>query len=369
MQKDTVSNRQAISMLALFIIGSSLILGISKNANQDAWIGFLIGFAAFLPIAYVYSRLMARYPGKDVFEICIEVFGPVLGRAAIVLLVWYAIHLGSLVMRNFSGFIQVTTFDQMPQTVSLLSLAFLVIWAARKGVEVLGRSASVMLPILLIIVLATVLLLIKDMHVEYLMPVGENLSAVPKDALSSFTYPFAETVLFLGLLTNIQGGKTIGKPIMIGATIGMAVILFGGFFRNAMVLGFPLEKEINFASFNAVSIVIAGGFLSRIEGLVTANLLMAGFVKISVCLIAASKGVARLINTDDHKPFAAPLGLIMVALASIVYQNTLQMFAFIDVYKYYALPFQVFIPVALAVSAEIKLMIKARREKNGKAPA
>jgi len=363
MKKEVITRQQTVSIVILFITGSSLILGISHNARQDSWIGFLIAFAAMLPTIYIYSRLMGRYPGKDVFEICIEVFGPVVGRIVIALLAWYAIHLGALVLRNFSEFIQVTTFDMMPQTISLVSLVFLVIWATRQGVEVLGRCSIVMAPVMIIMVVITVLFLIKDMNVENLLPVGENLAAVPEDALIDFTFPLAEIVLLLGILNSNQGDGKIGRPLLGGLAIGAAIISIGGFLRNTLVLGFPLENDINFTSFSTVGIAIVGGFLSRIEGIVTANLLMAGFVKVCVCLLAASKGLARLINVEDYRPFAAPLGLVMVALASILYQYSIEMFAFVDVYKYYALPFQLFIPVALAIGAEIKVLIKERKQK------
>lgn len=363
MGQEKITGRQAIAMVALFVTGSSLILGISKNADQDSWMGFLVGFLAFLPMLYLYSRLMGHFPGKGFFDICIEVFGPVIGRIAIGLMAWYALHLGALVMRDFSEFIKVTTFDQMPQLISLICLAWLVIWATRGGVEVLGRSSSVMLPVLIVIVAGTVVFLMKEMHVENLLPVGENLDGVPKDALTDFAYPLAETVLFLAILGALKDNQKPGKPMLAGVAIGGAIVLFGGFIRNVLVMGFPLVSDINFTSFNVVSIAIVGGFLARIEALVTANLLMAGFVKISVCLLAASKGFARILNTADHRPFAAPLGLLMVALASIAYDYTMDMFAFLDVYKYYALVFQVFIPVALAIVAEVRMFVMERKMK------
>ncbi len=367
MNKQTISGRQIVSIAALFIIGSSLILSISSNANEDSWIGFLIAYAAYLPVLYLYMRLLGHYPGKDIFEICLEVFGPVAGRIAIALLVWYAVHLGALVLQNFASFIQVTTFDQMPQVISLMSFAALAIWASRKGVETVARCSLVMLPILVVIVALTFVFLAKEMHPEYLLPVGENLSEVPKDALSDFAYPLGETVMLLGIASSF-GGRACGRKFLIGSVIGAVTILVGGFVRNTMVLGFPLMRDSNFPSFHAVSIAVVGGFLSRIEAVITANLLMAGFVKISVCILAASRGMAKLLNADDQSPFVAPLGLLMVALGSIVYQSTREIIQFIDVYKYYALPFQILIPLLLLGVAEIRMAVQ-RRAARKKEPA
>jgi spore germination protein KB len=57
----------------------------------------------------------------------------------------------------------------------------------------------------------------------------------------------------------------------------------------------------------------------------------------------------------------------MLTLALIIYKSTMEMFAFIDIYKYYAFPFQVILPFIILVGAEIKSRAKqasARDEEN-----
>jgi spore germination protein KB len=369
MKKEIITQKQAVSMIALCAVGSSLVLGLSRNSKQDAWMAVLIAIAAVMPFLYIYARLMRRYPGKNIFDICIEVFGRTFGKIVIAFFAWYAFHLGSLVFRDFSEFIQITAFNEMPQTISLLCLAVLVIWVVRGGPETLGRWASFALPVLIAIVAATFLLLIKDMHLNYLLPVGEHLNEVPRDAFDDFAYPFAETALFLSVLNTLKPGDRPGRAWLSGILIAGAVLLFGMFFRNALVLGFPLLGNVYFPSYNAVSIIIAGNFLSRIEGVVGANLLISGFVKISVCLMTVSKGCARLFDAGDYRPFVAPLGLLMVALASIVYNSIMELFDFLPVYEIYAVFFTCSIPLALCITAEIKFIIKERKIKGGEAPA
>jgi spore germination protein KB len=290
MNKETISQKQAVSIVALFIVGSSLVFGTSKYSKQDAWIALLITVAVMMPVIYFYIRLMHRYPGKNIFDICIEVFGKIFGKVLIVLFVWYAFHLGSLVLRNFSEFIEITAFNQMPQTISLVCLIILVIWVVKRGVEVLGRWSSIVLPILVVILATTFLFLLKDMHITNLMPVGENLYMVPKDVLNNFAFPFGETVLFLGVLNTMKKADQPGKAWVYGIFVGGAMLLFGGFFRNALVLGFPLEADMDFPSYGAVSVIIAGSFISRIENVVGADLVLAGFVKSAFAYCLLQKG-------------------------------------------------------------------------------
>jgi spore germination protein KB len=369
MGKEKITQKQAVSMVALFVVGSAMVLGVSKESMQDAWIAYFAAFAAAVPVIYVYARILGRYPGKSFFDICTEVFGKIGGKIAAALFSWFALHLGALVMRNFSEFIQVTAFNEMPQTISLLCMAILSIWIVRRGAETMGRWSAIVLPVVIFVVVVTILLLVKDFHPSYLLPVGEYLPQVPKDAWNGFSFPMAETVLFLGVLDTLKPGDRHGRAWLFGLSIGVAVLLFGGFLRNAMTLGFPLEKDLSFPSYGAVSIIIAGNFISRIENAVSTDLLLCGFIKISVCLMAASRGFASICGADDYRPYVAPVGLVMMALASVVYKNIMEMFAFIDIYPYYAFPVEVLLPLILCITAEIRLLIRGRKERGGKAPA
>lgn len=367
MKQEKISGKQTACITVMFMLGSSLVFGISSKSNQDAWIAILIALAAAVPLLYYYARLLCLYPGQSLFDICISVFGRFFGKAVIALYAWYAFHLGALVIRNYSEFLQVRVFIQMPQIVSMLIMVFLVIWVVRRGVEVLGRYTVVTLPVIVIIIIAVLLLLVKDMRLEYMLPVGEYLSDVPSDVFNDFSFPFMETVLLLCVLSATGANAKPGKPLVAGLLIG-GLLLTVSLVRNCMTLGFPMHGDKWFPSYDAGSLIIVGSVVSRIENFVGANLLLAGFVKISVCLFAASKGCARLVDADDYRPFAAPVGLLMVGLASIVYKNTMEMYDFLLVYRYYAFPFQIILPLLLCLVAEIRHAVKTRKEKGGVEP-
>lgn len=365
MDRERITQKQAVCIIAMFELGSSLVLGISSESMQDSWMGLVGAFAGILPVLYVYTRLMSRFPGKDLFEISLTLFGRVAGRIVIALYIWYAFHLGALVLRNFSEFINVRVFEMMPQTVSLLLMILIVIWVSKRGVEVLGRWSSVTLPIVLILVAAVTLLLAKDMKPAYLMPVGENLFKVPKDMLNTFAFPLGESVvLLLAVMGSLKPGVKPGRTLLYGMLIGWGTLLVS-LFRNILTLGFPVHNDKWFPSYDAASVIISGSFISRIENVVGANFLLAGFVKISVCVLAASKGTARLVGAPDYRPYVAPIGLVMAAMAEILYVSIMEMFEFIDIYPYYAMPFQLLLPVVLCVTAEIRFLIKGKKEKGG----
>lgn len=87
------------------------------------------------------------------------------------------------------------------------------------------------------------------------------------------------------------------------------------------------------------------------------------FVKVSLCLYVASRGLAKVFKLKSYRSVVLQTGLIMVYLAQFIYKNIMQMqyFAY-HIYKIYALPFQVIIPVLLWIVAEIISYNERQRE-------
>lgn len=364
MRKEIITQKQAVSMVAMFIFGTSLVLGLSRFSKQDVWIAMLLSLAAMLPTLYIYVRLMKRYPGKNLFDICIGVFGKFFGRVFVLLFVWSAFHMGAMSLFTFVEFKQIRVFVNMPPIISLLLLSPLVIWCARRGVETLGRWSAVTLPIVLFIILATTALLIKDMKPQNLLPVGENLADLPRDAFANYGLPFAQIFLFLGLFDSLEKNGKPGKALLVGLLIGWGGLLIS-FFRNIMVLGLPLLGERFFPSYDAISIIIVGTVVSRIENIVGTNLLLCGFVKMTVDLIVAAKGFARLVGAEDYHPIVVPLGLLMAGFSMILFKNALEFFEFLQPYSYYLVFFELLLPLALCIGAEIKSIVKGKKDKGG----
>lgn len=61
--------------MVYFIIGSTLVIGSTKEAQQDVWISILIGMAIAMPMVAIYARIIKLYPNKNLFDITEELFG------------------------------------------------------------------------------------------------------------------------------------------------------------------------------------------------------------------------------------------------------------------------------------------------------
>jgi spore germination protein KB len=356
MNKEVISDRQGICTITLFLMGSTLILGAGGQAKRDVWIAIIVAIVAGIAISLIYSRLLSSFPQKDLFETLEIVFGKAFGKIIGGLFIWYAFHLGTLVLRNYGEFIDNIALPETPMIISMVIIGFLCAWVAKEGVEVLGRLSEIFLLVLFIIIFTIQLLVTPHLDIRNFEPVLANgLGPVAQGALSAFTFPFAESVVFLMTLSCLQRKNSAYKSYRWGIIIGGSMILMISM-RNVLVLGSDIIELFYFPSYAAVTRVNVANFLQRLEIAVSIVFTVCVFIKVSVCLLATTRGIARIFNLKDYRQTVIPITILMVNVSYILYENVMEMteWAF-KVYPYYALPFQVFFPIIILIAAEIKI--------------
>ena len=157
----------------------------------------------------MFSRILSLFQGKDLFDILNITLGRVIGKIVAIIYTVYAFHLGALVLRNFGEFINTVAMPETPMFVPLFCLGVVCIIAASLGIEVLGRITTYFLPLLLFIIVLVEFLGISQSHLDYIKPIlGNGLVRVLKGGFSTFSFPFAETVLFIGILSSLKTKKS-----------------------------------------------------------------------------------------------------------------------------------------------------------------
>ncbi len=361
MQKEPITLTQAIFTIVLFIFGSSVVLGVSSEAGQDAWLSLLIATAMMVPLFLVYARIMRLFPETDLFDVLEILFGKIFGRVFIALITWYALHLCSLVLRNFTEFLQIVAMPETPQLPMMLALILVTAYLAGSGENILGKWSMIMFPIVALTVFLTITLSVTDLDFTHLQPVlAQGMQKVISGAFQILTFPYAESVLFLciagAVRKEISPYKVYGFAVLISSFILVMIIL-----RNIMILGTPMISASYFPSYTTARILHIGDFLSRIEGSITMNFLLSGIVKITLCLTVATKGFSKLFAIKDYKRILMPTSMLVVALCAIVYKSAMEMFGFLKYYQIYAIPFQILIPAVVWIMAEIRAKKQAKK--------
>ncbi len=355
MQKEMISMRQAFCIVALFICGSSVVIGGSSDADQDTWISMLLAFIGVIPFLLFYARIMRLFPQKDIFEIFDILFGKIIGKVFTLLISWYALHLCAMVLCNFSEFIEIVAMPETPQLPLTIVMLAVTVYIAFSGIETLGKWAIITLPLLSFVVALTIVISIKHMDFSNLQPVmGNEFSKIANGSLKLFSFPLAETVLFLGVAGAIKMKTNPYKLYVYAAAFAMLILLVVAV-RNIALLGPAILKIEYFPSYVAARIINIGEFLPRIEGTISMNFIISGITKITVCLLVAVKGISHFFGVTNYRKILIPVSLLTLAVSAILYKSAMEMFAFIDVYPYYAALFEIIIPLIVWLFAEIKV--------------
>lgn len=363
MDNNEVSSRQMICMMGMLIIGSSAILSIGSEAKQDAGIAIVIATITIIPIVILYSRLASLYPGKDFFEILDLVYGKYLGYIITILFTWYIFHVGTLVLRNFSEFITAVSIPDTPHFALFMVMGLLSVWITKSGIEVLGRISVVTLPLLVFDVLLLSILSLPLIDIDLVRPLFYNdFKPILKGTFAVMTFPYGELVIFLVLLSNVKNQKKgYSRLFIISILIGGSTMFLAAV-RNILVLGIETISKLYFPSYAAARLINIGNFFQRVEVLISAAFLFSGLIKISICVYASCKGFAKIFRIKNYKVVVAPVTLLMMHLASIIYESTMEMFDWtVNIGKYYDVPFQFFIPLLTLVIAEIRLRTRKKK--------
>ncbi|WP_157794131.1 GerAB/ArcD/ProY family transporter [Paenibacillus donghaensis] len=366
MGKETIPSGHSVSIIILFVTGTSLFMGVAGSSGNSSWISILFAMVLAFPLMLLYARLHTLFPGRDLFDMLITVFGGILGRLFSCLYIWYAMHLGALILRNFGEFSKTVALTATPMLAPMLCIGLLCIWVVKAGLEVLGRSAKFLVLLTIAATVIVQLLCIPKFQFHHLLPLIDNgWPLVFTDTMGTFTFPFAEIVVFLGAFTVLPE-KANARKIMLGGLFYSGGIILLVSLRNLLMLGPDTLSTLYFPTYVAISRINVGDFLTRIEGSVSFIFVTAIFVKVSLCLYMASNGVAKIFKLKSYRSVVLQIGLIMIYFADFVYKDIMEMqyFAY-HIYKIYALPFQVGIPLVLWVCAEIA----AKRNKRKKEAA
>jgi len=353
LRKEELSGRQLACITALFIIGSSSVIGNSGIAKKDTWIAVLAAIAIAVPLILIYGRISALFQERNLFDIIYRVFGKRLGWVITLLTSLYCFHLGALVLRDFPEFIQAVSFQKTPKIIFAMLLGLLCAYLAKLGVRTFGKAGILFSALVGVVAVLTFLLLLPSMNVHNLQPVlAMPPGVIAQNAAKLFSTPFGETVLLLCLFCNMKSGQSRPKAYLTGLLLG-GLYLVMSVLRNILALGAGNFSSLYFPSYSVVSTINIGDFLQRLEVLVSSYMLLCDITKIAVALYATCLGVAKLAGIDDYRKIVLPVSWLMIALSLAAFQNTMEFFSWPPLYYIYALPFQVGLPVILWIWAEV----------------
>jgi spore germination protein KB len=179
-----------------------------------------------------------------------------------------------------------------------------------------------------------------------------GMKPVLKAGFGVLSFPFGETIAFLMIFPFLDKKGKLTK-IISSSTIIAGFLLLIIVLRDIFALNPILTPRAAFPA------EIASKLFPNINiyPLILVNLLIGGAVKVVICLYSSATAITELTGLSDYRAIIFPLSFLSIVLSIWLYDNALEMFTFANkIYPYYALPFQIFIPLMLLLISIIRRM-------------
>lgn len=320
-QKEKMISR---GQLFCFIIQAQIGVGIlslpfklNETAKGGGALSVLIaGIITQLAILLLWV-LLKKFPGLNLFSICLQIGGPIIGRILIIAYIGYFVLLGSNIMFSAVEVLQRWVLQSTPRWAILTLFSIMTLYLAREKLTVLARFYT-LATVLFVPLILFVSYGLTQAHLEFMLPLLENgfwnvVKGAQESTISMFGFEMILIVYPLSEGTNKQRLMTISLAswfvtllyVFVVSTCLMA-------FNSEQIKMIPepviyLVKSLNFYIVDRADIL----FLP-----IWAITLVCSIV--SYCY-AASIGLSVLFSRKSHKNFTpfVKISTFMIALAPV----------------------------------------------------
>ncbi|PYI57335.1 GerAB/ArcD/ProY family transporter [Paenibacillus flagellatus] len=354
--------QMAMMLYAMPIVTGVVLLPAitAKHAEQDLWLVPLIASPVGLFLVLIAGRLEALYPNKTVMEYSIDIVGRIPGKALGFVFLFFYLHLGGVVVRQYGEFVVGNFYLRTPMVVIIACTVFVCAVAVRSGLEVVGRCSETFMTLLVAMILAVAALLLPQMKPEHVLPVLERGigpvvkgAASPMDWFSSFfalffLYPF---------IKDKDKGRKWGIISVVAVMLTMIVSNL-----TALFLFGEITADLTYPLMIAVRQISLAGFIEHVETFVMAIWILGVFVQIAMHYYVVVIGTAQWLGLDEYKTLVFPIGLLLIVLSVWVAPDFQTLSRFLGTsFAFYALTVRLLIPVLLLVIALLRKKREGKR--------
>lgn len=320
-----ISASQYMLSVACFLQASTLLTSFFiPITKQDSWFAVCLGFIFCLPLIWIYTRLIRRFPGLTLFQIHDKVYGPVIGTLVSVLYLGFFVTLATLNLRDVGNFLRITVLTETPNPVLLTSFIIVCAYAVRHGLKVVTRYSSLFVLVALVILITSTIFTIDLMKLENFQPMFDQpFSSYVHGTNILLTIPFGEIVVFLMITPDVNKPKRgLGKYLLGGLALGAATMLVV-IFRDTAVLGNTMGL-FALPSFETLRMVSVSQAISRIEILFAIALVVLLFLKVSFLYYVSAIGTSHLLRFKSFRPLVLTVGAFITTYALFIYTSSLE---------------------------------------------
>ena len=315
-----LSGKQYAKILIGFLLGTSIILSFGLDKlKRDVWIAEFIGGMVGLIILIMSSYIVKKFKNKPIEEILVILLGRLGAKIISIYIMIFSYLLGAFILNNIAVFMNLMLMQETPIWFFVLTMAITSGVILSKGIEILGRIAEVLIPIILaLLIFFIIIILFTKFEVNNLRPqFTSSIKEVFRNAVLISTFPYGEMIILLFLNTMIREEKGVYKRGLKGFIVA-AIFLIIKPLLVIGVYGANQAASLIYPFFHVARAVEVGEFFSRIEIWMLIIWFITTYIKLSVSIFVCSKNMEYIFKLNSYKDVVllATISMIPVAIKS-----------------------------------------------------
>jgi len=334
----------------------------SAEASQDAWIAAFLSFFSSAALVVIFLSLQQCFPGKSLLQYSQELLGAIPGKLISLFYLWLFLFMAATDLRIYAEVIVTGFLVETPCVVVMVVMTLISVVAVYSGLEPIARSADVIFPLFILMILGSLLFPLTHAEFTNLQPVmARGWSPVLLGAVipTNIAAQYANLTIIAPSLDEPKKALKVALWSLAWATV---VLIFFTVVVVA-VLGPDEGARAVFPVFKMLRATRFSEFLERMEAFPIFAWGMGLYIALSVNLYSGSKGLSQFLGLQDNRPLILPMAVIWAVFSFQGYKSIFDVAkifdpTFITPFFYFVLLF----PQAVLWSA---YLLKRLRKKAG----
>jgi len=292
--------KQLLPLATVFFLSPALRLvpsGTAELAGRAAWVSVPVALPMLILYMYFISRfLKRRQEGEGLAELTLRALGGIAGRIVLGLLgLWFLIY-GGFMLRSGAVRIITTIYPNSSAALFIISMGLLGLFAALGAERSLVRSAKIIRPVVIGVLLLVLTFALVTVKKDNLLPLTVfECEGCIKGSLASLGV--ASVSIYMCFFLNgleLEGDKLF-RRLSLWALSVLALL----FWLNTDIIGafgYELTTRLSQPFFALVRNLVFFRSLERIEALVVSLWIFSDFILITLCLHAAQHAFRLLLG-------------------------------------------------------------------------
>lgn len=312
------------------ILISILPSATSAEVFQDAWLAAIISFFSSAALVFLMIRLTIAFPGKSLVQYSQELLGNIPGKLISLFYLFLFLFMAATDLRIYAEVIKSGFLVETPIVVTMAVMAFVAVLVVYSGLEPIGRSADIIFPLFLLMLLSS--LFFSLIHADFsgnLLPV---LSRGWSPVLLASITPTTITAQYtnLTMITPSMHEPQKSLKIALWSLLASSVVLVLFTLVVLAVLGPEESYRATFPVFKMVRATRISAFLERVEPLTILAWGLGLYLSLSLNLYSGSKGLSQVFGLQDNRALILPMAVIWVVFSFQAYESFFEVLHFFN---------------------------------------